>query len=144
LVARYASPLRRSMNIEVRAYISQGLDICGESRYYLPALDKAFTRPSLTKLEMHGRPRPTPRCDRMAWRGLWPPLRLALSRSLALLATLVGERFFSASDGSSRADLAEAFFSRVRWYLLLGLQVKCEYFDENAPTSAVFCTRRRL
>jgi len=45
----------------------------------------------------------TPRCDRMAWRGLWPPPRLELSLSLALLATLAGERSSSASDGYSRA-----------------------------------------
>jgi hypothetical protein len=68
LVAPCASPLRRSMNIEARTYISQGLATCGGSRYYLRALDKAFTRLSLMKLEKHGRPRPTPRCDRMAWR----------------------------------------------------------------------------
>src|ERR1700748_840580 len=91
------------MNIEARTYISRGLAICDESRYYLPALDKVFTRPSLTKLEMCGRPRPTPRFDRMVWRGLWPPPRLELSRPLALLATLVGERSSSASDGYSRA-----------------------------------------
>src|SRR6267154_6373811 len=103
LVARSVSPLRRSMNIEARTYISQGRAICGESRYYLTALDKVFTRPSLTKLEMHGRPRPTTRCDRMAWRGLWPPPRLELSRSLVLLATLAGERSSSASDGYFKA-----------------------------------------
>src|SRR5882757_11572978 len=91
------------MNIEVRTYISQGRVICGESRYYLPALDKAFTRPLLTKLEMYGRPKPTRRCDRTAWRGLWPPPRLELSLSLVLLATLAGERSSSASDGYSRA-----------------------------------------
>src|SRR5260370_12432092 len=103
LVARCASPRRRSMNIEARTYILQGRAICGESRYYLPALDKVFTRPSLTKLEMHGRPRPTPRCDRMAWRALWPPPRLEVSPSLALLATLACERSSSASDGYSIA-----------------------------------------
>jgi hypothetical protein len=66
---------------------------------------QGFTRPSLTKLEMHGRLRPTPHCDRMAWRGLWPPPRLELSRSLALLATLVGERSSSASAGFSRSPV---------------------------------------
>src|SRR5258708_5683448 len=92
------------MNIEVRMYISQGRVICGESPYYLPALDKAFMRPSPTKLEMHGRPRPALRFDRMAWPELWPPPRLELLRSPALLATLAGERSSSASDGYSRAS----------------------------------------
>jgi hypothetical protein len=59
--------------------------------------------PSPTRLEMHGRPRPTPRCDRMAWPELWPPLRLELLTSPALLATPAGERSSSASDGYSRA-----------------------------------------
>jgi hypothetical protein len=68
-------------------------------------LDKAFMRPSPTKLEMHGRPRPTPRFDRMAWPGSWPPPRLELLRSLDLLETPAGERSSSASDAYSRASV---------------------------------------